>query len=131
MGNSCCQADIKNSNFQSNTVNELNSSEENILEDEMNSSNFPADDNNISVLQNQDGDHFSITLNKNSVNSFLQMNSTLTTYEKAKLFDRLAKRMKQNKSVDLDIVSLSDNLSIWPTENNFEANGQANNKEFG
>ena len=97
----------------------------------MNTSNYPAEDNNLAMLSNLNGDHINIVLNKNSVNSFFQMNSTLTTYEKAKLFDRLAKKMKQSKSVDFDIVSLSDNLSIWPTENNFEASGIIDNKEFG
>ena len=72
MGNSCCQADIKNSNFQSNpNLRNLESSEENILEDEMNTSNFPADDNNISIIQNPDGQNLNITINKNSVDSFI------------------------------------------------------------
>ena len=61
------------------------------------------------------------------------MNNTLTTYEKAKLFDKIASKMKKHKnlSVDLDLQSLGENLSIWPTEKNFEEVGSVNNQEFG
>ena len=37
----------------------------------------------------------------------------------------------KNLSVDLDLQTLGDNLSIWPTEKNFEEIGSVNNQEFG
>ena len=86
-------------------IKDLDSSEENILDQEMNTSNFPADNNNISISENRDGQNLSITINRSHVDSFLMMNNTLTTYEKAKLFDKIAGkiRMHDNFNINLDL----------------------------
>ena len=68
----------------------LESSEENILEDELDTSNFPADNRNISVTENNNEGNLNLTINRSHAQSFLKMNNSLTTYEKAKLFDKIA-----------------------------------------